>query len=147
MTEFLIGVLTACLGSLGFSFMFHVDMKNVLPGVLGGGVTWAAYLVVFGMLDSVFASALAGAVAATLYAELLAYLRRTPATVFLLPALIPLVPGGSLYYTVSNFMTKNYDVAGQKGLQTVEVMLGISFGVVMASLVVYAVRHVASQRK
>lgn len=147
MTEFIIGVLTACLGSFGFSFLFHVDLKYIPWGVLGGALNWAAYLAVFEVTDGVFASALAGAVVATLYAELLAYIFRTPATVFLLPSLIPLVPGGSLYYTMSNLLVKNYEVAAAKGIQTVEVMLGTSLGVVMASLVVYAVRHVASKRK
>lgn len=147
MTEFILGVLAACLGSFGFSFLFRVDLKYIMWGVLGGALNWAAYLAVLAVTDGIFASALAGAIVATFYAELLAYIFRTPATVFLLPSLIPLVPGGSLYYTMSNLITKNYDVAAVKGMQTAEVMLGTSLGVVMASLVVYAVRHVVAQKK
>ena len=147
MMEFVWGVLTACLGSLGFALMYHVDLKHLPWGVLGGGLSWAAYLVVFAVSDSVFAAAFAGAVIATLYADVLAYLCRTPATVFLLPGLIPLVPGGSLYYTMSYLIAKNYDMAAIKGIATAEVMLGISLGVVMGSLVVYTTRYFNAKRK
>ena len=147
MTEFIWGVFTAFLGSLGFSFLYKVDLKNIPWGVIGGGLDWAAYLLVFAACDSIFASALAGAMAATAFAEIMAYVRKTPATVYLLPGLIPLVPGGSLYYTMSALLRKDYDVALEKGLATVEVMLGVSLGVVAMSLLVYAVRDAANKKR
>lgn len=147
MMEFAWSIFTALLGSFGFSFLFRVDLKNIPWGVLGGGLDWAAYLLVFGACNNIFASALAGAMAATAFAEIMAYVRKTPATVYLLPGLIPLVPGGSLYYTMSALIYKDYDVALQKGLATIEVMLGVSLGVVAMSLLVYAVRHIATNKK
>lgn len=147
MTEFIWGIFTALLGTIGFSFLFRVDLKDIPWGVLGGGLSWAAYLVTFAFCHNVFASSLAGAMAATAFAEIMAYARKTPATVYLLPGLIPLVPGGSLYYTMNALIQKNYDVALEKGLATIEVMLGVSLGVVAVSLMVYAIRDAANKKR
>ncbi|MBQ9080561.1 MAG: threonine/serine exporter family protein [Clostridia bacterium] len=145
MMDFVIGVLTACAGALGFAFLFRVDLKYIPWATIGGGVSWAVYLLVFEFLPNVFVSALACAAAATVYSEILAYICRTPATVFLMPSLIPMVPGGSLYYTMSNLIMKDYSAAAVKGVETAEVMLGASGGVVAASLVIYAIRHIGKK--
>lgn len=141
MTEFLIGIFTAAISTLGFSLLFRVDKKYLLWGVLGGALSWAVYLAVEMVLSNTFVSAIASAVVATVYSEMLAYALHTPATVFLLPSLIPMVPGSSLYYTMSNLIMKDYAMAAEKGIQTIEVMLGLSGGVVAASLIFYAIRH------
>ena len=87
------------------------------------------------------------AVFATIFSELLAYICKTPTTVFLMQALIPMVPGGSLYYTMSNLIMKDYAAAAIKGIATMEVILGVSGGVVAASLVVYAIRYIRRNKK
>lgn len=141
MREFLIGILTAAMGALGFSFVFRVDKKHLAPATLGGALTWGVYLLVIAPTQSIFAASLAAAAAATFYAELLAFLCKTPATAFLYPALIPLVPGGSLYYTMSELIMHNYSACAEYALRTVEYMVGISGGVVAASLAVYAFKY------
>ena len=81
-----------------------------------------------------------------IYSETCASLRRTPATVFLLPSLIPLVPGGSLYYTMSYLISSDYSQAYNYGMSTVYVVLGIAGGVVTASLIVYAIRSFKAKK-
>lgn len=147
MTEFLIGIFTAAISTLGFSLLFRVDKKYLLWGVLGGALSWAIYLAVEMVLLNTFFSAIASAVVATVYSEMLAYVLHTPATVFLLPSLIPMVPGSSLYYTMSNLIMKDYAMAAEKGIQTIEVMLGVSGGVVAASLIFYAIRHIKRKKR
>lgn len=146
MTEFVIGIITACVSTFGFALLFRVDMKYIWWATLGGGVSWAVYLIVEMFVPSIFISAIASAVAATVYSEMLAYIRRTPTTVFLLPALIPMVPGGSLYYTMNNLIMKDYTAAAEKGIATMEVMLGVSGGVVAASLIFYGIRYIKRKR-
>ncbi len=147
MMEFVWGVFTALVGTLGFSLLFRVALKNIPFSVLGGGLDWAAYLLVFAACENVFVASLAGAMVTTAFAEIAAHARKTPATVYLIPGLVPLVPGGSLYYTMSALLQKDYDTALVKGLSTIEVMLGISFGVVAMSLLVYAIRDAANKKR
>lgn len=141
MIDIILGVLTAAVSTFGFAVLFRVDTKYIPWGVLGGGLCWAVYLSVELFVPSVFITSVVAAVVATFYSEVLAYICRTPATVFLLPSLVPMVPGSSLYYTMSNLIMKNYAAATEKGIATLEVMLGVSGGVVAASLIVYTIRH------
>lgn len=138
--ELLWGVFYALLSTFGFSLLFNIDLKRLPLATVGGGLEWATYLVVFSLEDSVFVATLAATVIATFYSEICAHLCRTPATVFLMPALIPLVPGSSLYYTMSSLVTSDYDEALYHGINTLHVILGIAGGVVVASLIVYTVR-------
>ncbi len=80
------------------------------------------------------ASAVAGFFC-TLYAEWMARICKTPATVFLIPGLIPLVPGGSLYYAMAYLVEKNSELALENGLKTVYTCLGLSVGIVLISVI------------
>lgn len=147
MTQFLISVLTAIIGSVGFALLFSVDLKHLPYSAVGGGISWAVYLLIYDLSVSVLAASLVAAFAATIFSELCARYNRTPATVFLLPSLIPLVPGGSLYYTMSNLLSKNYADSAKYAAETASVVLGLSGGVVAASLIVYAIRNAIRSRK
>lgn len=147
MKEFLIGVLTAIIGSIGFAILFSIDLRHLPFAALGGGISWAVYLAVFGVAGSVLTASLVAAFIATIYAEICAKYNRTPATVFLLPSLIPLVPGGSLYYTMSNLIAEYYILSAKYAAETAAVVLGLSGGVVAASLIVYAIRNTIKSQK
>lgn len=147
MREFLWGIFTAILGTAGFALLFRIELKRLPWAILGGAVSWAVYLGVFGLTANIFVPSFAAAVASTFYSELLARFCRTPATVFLSPCLIPLVPGSSLYYTMSNLLTQKYAESAQYAINTAAAVLGISGGVVAASVVVYAIKSICHSRK
>ena len=142
MKEFAVGVLYALVATFGFALVFQVDLRHLPWAALGGAVEWATYLVAFHFWNDVFLATLIASAVATFYSETCASLRRTPATVFLLPSLIPLVPGGSLSYLISS----DYSQAYNYGMSTVYVVLGIAGGVVTASLIVYAIRSVKAKK-
>lgn len=141
MMDLLLDIIIAGVSTFGFAILFRVDFKYIPWGVIGGGLSWAVYLLSGKLIPNIFFCALMSAVFATAYSELLAYICKTPTTVFLMQALIPMVPGGNLYYTMSNLIMKDYAMAAEKGIATIEVMLGVSGGVVAASLVFYAIRY------
>ena len=128
MTEALIQIVTAFLGSLGFALLFGLRRKNVLPAALGGMLSWSVYLLLSRLLASPFLACLAASACSVLYAELLARLLRTPATVFVIPAVIPLVPGSSLYYAMSCVVQKDLATAREYGTTTLEFSLAIAAG-------------------
>ncbi len=85
-------------GSLGFCMMFRLRAGLLVPASLGGLFCWAIYLTETQYVEGIFLPAfLASAFAAT-YAEVLARKLKAPATLFLIPAVVPLVPGSGLYY-------------------------------------------------
>ena len=64
---------------------------------VGGGLVWLIYL----LFDKSLMGAFWAAAAIGVYSEMMARLVRCPATGYLLVSLLPLVPGGGIYYTMS----------------------------------------------
>ena len=125
-------------GSAGFSLLFAEPPKKIVPAVIGGMIGCACY-VAAGRIEipgvsSVFIASTAGSAACTLYAEILARTMKTPATVFILPALIPLVPGGALYYTMAYLVRGDRGQAASWALDTLFICFGIAIGIILVSL-------------
>ena len=124
-----IQLVTAFLGSMGFSLLFGMRRRHLVWASLGGVFTWGVYLAVTAMLHEGFLPCLAAAAFAVVYAEVLAHLRKTPATVFVVPAIIPLVPGSSLYYAMASAVRGNLGDARAYGQLTLQAALAIAAGV------------------
>ena len=65
--------------------------------------------------------------------ELCAVLSRTPATVFLIPGLIPLVPGGGMFQTMRAFVQGDPDTAARIGFTTLSAAGAIVLGIAISS--------------
>lgn len=128
-----IQIITAALGSLGFSVIFN-SKKSMLPVLTAGGaVSWIVYLAAeflgCGMTVCYFA---AGA-AATAYAEIFARICKTPATTVLIPLVIPLVPGGMLYRTMKYLYISDFNTFADMGTETLKVATSIVIGIILVS--------------
>lgn len=69
----------------------------------------------------------------TLYAEVLARITKTPTTTYLIPSIIPLVPGSRLYYTMSYAVNGVWDQFIDSGLFTVALSAALAGGIMFAS--------------
>ena len=94
----LIQIFCATLGTLGFALLFRVRREHLLFATLGGALSWTAYLAVGFAGAGVFLSSLTGGVAVCLWSEMMARWRKAPANVYLIPGIVPLLPGSALYY-------------------------------------------------
>ncbi len=142
MKQILLQLLAAFCGSLGFSILFGLRRRYWLPSSLGGLLAWAVYLLADHFLGLSFLSNLAAAAFSVLYAELLAHLLRCPATLFITPAILPLVPGGELYYTMSSAVSGELALARAHGVATLNAALAIAAGISL----VLAVREIHARR-
>lgn len=129
--------LTAALGSLAFGIVYKVRNERLPVVAAGGGIGWFLYSVIFCRWESIFISNVAASVFATLYSEAMARKRKAPVVVFLLPCLIPLVPGGGLYYTMSYAVLKEMQQCRIYLSNTAEAAIGIATGVILASVLVH----------
>lgn len=126
-------LITAFLGSMGFALVFNLDLKHLALASLGGLFAWLIYLLCEGALAlNVFWASLIAAFCADLFSQISARITRTPTTLFLISAIIPLVPGSSLYYTASALVLNNGQFA-HYGLTTVLVVLAMALGVGISS--------------
>ncbi len=133
-STFYIQLITSLFGSAGFALLFKMRARYLPFAVIGGGLTYAAYY--FGLVfsSSVFAAGLAGSAVSAFYSEICARMKKAPALIFLVPCAIPIVPGGSLYRTMLNLISQNYDAAWFYMLETLKVGIGIAGGIVTVSL-------------
>ena len=102
--EYIPQLVTAFTGSLGFAMLFHVRRQKLLLASLGGLLAWSVYLLMGRFSDQDVVRYFVASVVLTVYAELMARRVKCPATLFLVTAAVPLIPGGSLYHTMEYFM-------------------------------------------
>ncbi len=133
-STFYIQLITSLFGSAGFALLFKMRARYLPFAVIGGGLTYAAYYFGGALTSSVFAAAFAGSAASAIFSEICARVKRAPALIFLVPCAIPIVPGGSLYRTMLNLISQNFDAAWFYLVETLKVGIGIAGGIVTVSL-------------
>lgn len=121
-------LITAYLGSIGFCMVFRLRKELILPGATGGLLCMAIYLAAGHEIGGIFLPTFISSAFGAMYAEILARVLKAPATLFLIPAIVPLVPGGSLYYTLSYAVQGEIEKSQNYGTQTVQFVLGIACG-------------------
>ena len=138
-----IQIAAAFFGSLGFALLFGLRRRYLLPASLGGMLSWGLYLLLDRLFGSPFVACLAASAFSMVYAELMAHWMRSPATLFVIPAIIPLVPGSSLYYAMSSAVQGDMASARAYGTDTLEIALAIAAGISL----VLACRELHIRRK
>ncbi len=94
----------ACL-SFCVIFKFH-KIPHMIAAAAGGMLSWVIY-VACGFLGNDLAQYLISTIIVSAYAEVMARVFKAPVTGFLTIGILPLVPGGGIYYTME------YCVSGQ----------------------------------
>ena len=145
-TEGIIHLVTAGFGALGFSLIFNVRRELLPAAAFGGLLDWGVYMMAewfFG--NGVFLPSVVAAAFASIYAEAMARVEKSPATVFYIPALIPLIPGGSLYYTMSYAVLGQWDQVQSYGASTAYCALGIAVGMSLVLSVEFTFRKLTAR--
>lgn len=94
------GIIGAFFGALGFGMMYHLEGKKLLCTALCGALGQLVCVWMRLYTGSPMAPMLAAAFCVTVLAQTLARTLKAPVTVFLVCALIPLVPGKGIYQTL-----------------------------------------------
>lgn len=146
MTEF-IQILAAMAGALAFAVLFNIRGIKLLAVALGGGFAWALLLLLSRAIASEALCYFIVALVVSLYAEVMARVLKSPATVFIAPCLIPMVPGASLYYTMSHALNNNLAGFLDRGLVTVKIAAALAIGIIVSTVVMRLNRHTKYERK
>lgn len=122
-------VFAAVLGTIGFSIMFSVPREYYpLCGLVGGG-GWLVYCLVLPGSDAPEAT-LAATVLVVFLSRLFAVWRRCPVTISLIPGIIPLVPGGDIYWMAYHIVMDQVPMAAEKGFEAIKIAVAIVLGTV-----------------
>ncbi len=134
MPNAIVMLITAAIGTLGFSILFYVHPRRLFLATLGGVLTCGVYLLGVHFIGGELLPSLLGSLVAAGFSEIMARLTKVPVPVYMVPCVIPLVPGSALYNTMFNFVAGNYSAAAAAGLTSLQIALGISGGIVIASV-------------
>lgn len=147
MTQYVIAIVTGALGAFGFALIAHIRLKHLLAATLGGLMSWAIFLVVEVPTGSVFLGSLVAAVCVYVWSEIMARVEKAPVTIFLVPGILPLLPGSFLYYATMGLLNDDMESFRYYGNTTIAVTLGIACGVVAASIVITYILNGKSKKR
>lgn len=133
--EMIIQVASALVGSLGFGLLFRVKKDKLPWGALGGALSWVFYLGAAHFVEEEAVCYFISTLLITLYAECMARMKKSPATIFLVPSTIPLIPGGSLYHTMEYMVGGSWEQAASQGKSTLLLAAGIALGMMVGTFV------------
>lgn len=131
--DMIIQIVASLCGTLGFGILFNIRGKKLLFAALGGMLAWAVFLALGTFIVSEVLRYFIVSVLSTVYAEILARILKTPATTFCIINLIPLVPGGALYYTTTYALSGNSQMFMPKFVYTIELAAALSLGIVIVT--------------
>jgi len=123
----------AFIATLTFGILFNIRGKKLFFASLCGGLSWFVYLLSFSLNNSNALSLFLASLAASFFSEVLARIMKTPVTTFVICAIIPLVPGGGMYYTMLASIRGNINTSLSTGLETITNAGAIAVGIVLVS--------------
>ena len=134
-------------GTLGFSLLFSVKMKRMIPVLACGALTAVIYECCTFFTDNMFLCFVIPAIVCGLVAESMARIIKAPTTVFLLPGLVVLLPGNALYYTMAALVQSAGREAVAYGTLTVQESVAIAMGVVASSILTIILTKIIGKMK
>ena len=144
--ELALSVLYAFIACFGFSLTYNVRSKMLFFAPLGAGLSWLVYRCT-GFLGGDLVQYFLGAVALSIYAEAMARVEKVPVTVVMLISLLPLVPGGGIYYTMEHCIRGDADLFLSTGIHTLAIAGTLALGILLVSTIVRLWSQVAALRR
>lgn len=119
--------------SFALGILYRIPRTSLLYGSIVGALSWLVmYLLVNYGYSAILANFL-GSILIGAGAEVLARIVKMPATVFIIPGFIPLVPGREAYMTILYMVEGLYNKGVYMGMQTLLIGGAIAFGIFVSS--------------
>ncbi len=123
-------------GTCAPGILFNINRNKLIYAGIGGSLGWLCYTLIQMQQQSIFVAAFVGAFIVGIYSELMARFRKSPAMMFYIPGIIPLVPGYTAYCTILYLIRNEYELAKLHVLKTVGLAVAICFGLMLSTAVI-----------
>jgi len=133
--QILLRCVGAFAGTLGYAFILNAPLATVIPASVTGLIGYLIYELLLhftgvGVLFSYFAATVLVSAACEIEARMM----RMPSTIFLLTALVPLVPGYTFYLAMLSMVEDKGALAASYGLEAVQIVAAIAVGAAVTSV-------------
>ncbi len=126
-------VATGFVGSIGFAVLYNIRGSRFIFASLGGLFSWSAFLALAPLMQNEVARYFVVAALISLYAEIMARVLKTPTTTFIITSLIPLIPGSSLYYTMTHAFLGQAEGFLERGITTLSLSGALAAGIIIVA--------------
>ena len=123
--------LMAFIASLGFGVIFNIRGKKLFFAALGGAICSISLALDFSINLSLFISS----ISFSIYSEIFARILKTPVTTLVVCSLIPLVPGGGMYYTMLEVVHGNIEKSLELGLNALAAAGTLALGIIFVGTI------------
>jgi len=123
----------ACTSTIGFSILFNLPKNSIFYAALTGGIGWTIYLYIKSIVGSIVFSSFVGAIVVGLLGEIFARIDKKPVTTFIIPGIVPLVPGYGIYLSMVHLINQDFYNAAKMGTEAVFTGGAISIGIIFVS--------------
>jgi uncharacterized membrane protein YjjB (DUF3815 family) len=145
--NYVLPVVLAFLGSVAPAMVVNIEKRLLFWAGLGGMLGYLAALSLDPTASSFSISQIfVGTIVAGVYSEAMAKLFKAPSTVFLVPAIFPLVPGITAYKSIQAFVDNKVADAALLGIETVSKAFSIAFGIMLVTAIFRFIRKTGKRR-
>jgi len=96
-----------------------------------GGLGWVIYIFSNNLSGSIIVSTFVASLVIAMIGEFFAIIDKNPITVYIIPGIIPLVPGFALYNTMRSIVEQKFDLAANHGTEALLISIAISGALVI----------------
>lgn len=140
MGKILLQLIGAFFGTLGFCILLNIPKKLWVCSSMVGTAAWGVYLAAGHFTDAAVTINFLAALAAAVLSQILARFFRAPVTLFLIPGILPMVPGAGMYEIAYNAVRGDQAQVNYYIMQTLQIAGAIAVGIFLADIVQRVIR-------
>ncbi|WP_343346504.1 threonine/serine exporter family protein [Terrisporobacter petrolearius] len=132
--------------TVGFAIFLNAPKSTLISSGFVGGLGWSVFYYLVKLSGNDILANFIAALVVSYFSEILARKLRQPAIIFVIPGIIPLVPGLGMYNTMLYLVQHDYNNAIAKGADVLFVGGAISLGILVVTSLVKTL-HMLSIKK
>lgn len=131
----LVVLLSSTVATTGIIMMFGIERRVLIWALLSSVLCCGAYEITMLLGGGLLFACLIGSALAAAYSDAMAHWLKVPATVLIIPGIVPLVPGGKLYYTMLAAVGADSETFSQRGKEALLMAAGLAIGVIAVTAI------------
>ena len=147
MWQLLIEFSFSLLATAAFAIITNVPRKALIWCGLSGAFGWMIYWICLKYGGSAAFGSLLGSLGVAFASDCFSKQLKMPVTIFNIPGMVPLVPGGLAYQAVRNLVTGAYQQAAYFAVQAIMIAGAIALGLVISEVFNHNIRNFKVKRE
>lgn len=130
-----------------FAIITNVPRRSLVWCGLSGAFGWMIYWICVEFGGSPAFGSLLGSLGVAFTSDLFSKRLKMPVTIFNIPGMVPLVPGGLAYQAVRNLVIGSYQDAASYAVQAIMIAGAIALGLVLSEVFNHNIRNFKMKRE